>query len=148
MVIDCPNCNKKFNIDQSLIPLNGRLLQCGSCNHKWFFKINVIEKNNEDEIKIKTKKNLHINTDTAIKSSHKKNNFKTEKIISKNVKDYKKINYLNILLVIILSITAFILVLDTFKNQLTTIFPNIEFLLNNLYQSIQDIKLFILDLTK
>ena len=38
MIITCNNCNKKFNIDSSLIPDKGRLLQCASCNHKWFFK--------------------------------------------------------------------------------------------------------------
>ena len=53
MIIDCPNCNKKFDIDQNLIPSNGRLLQCGSCNHKWFFKLNVTN----EEIKIKPKEN-------------------------------------------------------------------------------------------
>ena len=39
MIISCPNCNKKFKIDQNLIPINGRLLQCSNCKHKWHFKI-------------------------------------------------------------------------------------------------------------
>ena len=52
MIIDCPVCNKKFDIDQDLIPTDGRLLQCGSCNHKWFFKLNINEKKPEKEIKI------------------------------------------------------------------------------------------------
>ena len=38
MIIECENCNKKFDIDQNLIPEKGRLLLCSSCNHKWFFK--------------------------------------------------------------------------------------------------------------
>ena len=38
MIITCDNCQKKFEIDQDLIPENGRLLQCSACNHKWFFK--------------------------------------------------------------------------------------------------------------
>jgi len=38
MIITCNNCNKKFDIDSSLIPDKGRLLQCASCDHKWFFK--------------------------------------------------------------------------------------------------------------
>ena len=29
---------KKLEIDKNLIPDQGRLLQCGSCNHEWFFK--------------------------------------------------------------------------------------------------------------
>ena len=135
MIIDCPVCNKKFDIDQDLIPTDGRLLQCGSCNHKWFFKLNINEKKPEEEIKIKPKKDFNINVET-------------EEIIPKKKKEKKNINYLNIILVIIISTTAFILVLDTFKNQLTSVFPNIKFLLNNLYQSIEDIKLFILDLIK
>ena len=45
MIITCPNCNKQFKIDNSLIPDEGRNLQCGSCNHIWFY--NIQEKNNE-----------------------------------------------------------------------------------------------------
>ncbi len=148
MIIDCPVCNKKFDIDQDLIPTDGRLLQCGSCNHKWFFKLNINEKKPEEEIKIKPKKDFNINVEATDKNLKKEKNVETEEIIPKKKKEKKSINYLNIILVIIISTTAFILVLDTFKNQLTSVFPNIKFLLNNLYQSIEDIKLFILDLIK
>ena len=148
MIIDCPICNKKFDIDQDLIPTDGRLLQCGSCNHKWFFKSNINEKKHKEEIKIKPKKNFNINVESTDKNLKKEINVETEEIIPKKKKEKKNINYLNIILVIIISTTAFILVLDTFKNQLTSVFPNIKFLLNNLYQSIEDIKLFILDLIK
>ena len=51
MIINCPNCDKKFEIDKKLILPDGRLLQCGSCNHKWFFKI----ENNERNIEIEKK---------------------------------------------------------------------------------------------
>ena len=48
MIISCPSCQKKFELDDNLLPKNGRTLQCGSCNYKWFFKkkveINVFEK--------------------------------------------------------------------------------------------------------
>ena len=144
MIIECPECNKKFDIDQNLIPSNGRFLQCGSCNHKWFFKLNITE----EEINIKPEKNLNINVETSDKDLKEEINVKSEKIITKKKKEKKSINYLNILLVIIISITAFILVLDTFEDRLISIFPNIKFLLNNLYQSIEDIKLFTLDLIK
>ena len=42
MIIHCVNCNKKFDIDANLIPKIGRLLQCNSCNHKWFFKNEIV----------------------------------------------------------------------------------------------------------
>ena len=41
MIIQCINCNKKFEVDSSLIPNNGRNIQCGSCNHTWFFIPNL-----------------------------------------------------------------------------------------------------------
>ena len=51
MIIDCPDCNKKFDIDQNLIPTKGRLLQCGSCNYKWFFELKISNEKFDDEIK-------------------------------------------------------------------------------------------------
>ena len=51
MIISCEQCNKKFDVESSLIPTDGRLLQCSSCNHKWFYKKNIFE-----ERKIKTEK--------------------------------------------------------------------------------------------
>ena len=39
MIINCPNCNKRFKINTSLIPVEGRDLKCGSCDHVWFYKI-------------------------------------------------------------------------------------------------------------
>ena len=50
MIITCPNCNKQFKIDSSLIPYEGRDLQCGSCNHVWFYKL---EDENSDTLKLK-----------------------------------------------------------------------------------------------
>ena len=37
MIISCEKCNKKFEISDDLIPSKGRILQCGSCLHKWHF---------------------------------------------------------------------------------------------------------------
>ena len=50
MIITCPNCNKQFKIDSSLIPDEGRDLQCGSCNNVWFYKI---EEKNSETLKLK-----------------------------------------------------------------------------------------------
>ena len=46
MIIACPSCGKKFDVDDNLIPDKGRLLKCGSCNQTWFFN-----KNENEEIK-------------------------------------------------------------------------------------------------
>ena len=144
MIIGCDNCNKKFEINQNLIPPEGRTLQCGNCNNKWFFKLKE-QNNNQNLEKIILKENP---IDT--KPLKKNIDLDTEKkeTIKKNIKKKNNVNYFKLFLVIIISIVAFILVLDTFKDNLIVIFPNIKILLNNLYQSLEDIKLFILDLAK
>ena len=48
MIIECPACSKKFNIDEKLISDEGRLLKCGNCEHTWFFK-------KEEKIKLDNK---------------------------------------------------------------------------------------------
>ena len=51
MIIECPNCNKKFNLDEKLIPKNGRTLKCSSCNHIWHYKASLnIDNNNKQNI--------------------------------------------------------------------------------------------------
>ena len=40
MIITCPCGEKKFEVDEKLIPDKGRLLKCGSCDQTWFFNKN------------------------------------------------------------------------------------------------------------
>ena len=148
MIITCPSCEKKFEIDQKLIPREGRLLQCGSCSHEWFFKLDIVEEKNEEKINPNTQLDLEISKEDKDLSLNTESDIETEETIKTEKKDKVKINYLNILLVIIITFVAVILLLDTFKNQLTSIFPNISFFLDNLYQSLEYIKLFLLDLIK
>ena len=42
MIIACIICAKKFDVSADLIPKKGRLVQCNNCNHKWFFKKEII----------------------------------------------------------------------------------------------------------
>ena len=62
---------------------------------------------------------------------------------SKNIKNY---SILGIIIVFIITFIALIIILDTFHEPISKIVPNIEFLLYNLYESINDIKLFLKDL--
>ena len=167
MIITCTNCNKKFDINSDLIPKNGRLLECSSCNHQWFFKIEKNEKvskssfkeikqeinpSNEivnipkNEIKTKTEsKKLNKNIKQIINKTEKKQNKDT--FYKPNAsKKKKKIKILNLIIVFIISFVALIILMDTFKNPISTVIPNIEFLLNNLYESLKDIRLFFNDL--
>ena len=150
MEIKCPKCNRSFKIDKSLIPEKGRLLQCGTCSHKWFFKnivhetktktVNINEENISNKPEITKKiQNPKIN---IIEEEYNKTEIKDD-IRKKNV---NKINYIKFFFVIIISIVALILILDTFKDIFIKIFPNIKILLNNLYETLKDISLFFYDL--
>ena len=151
MHIECEKCNKKFELDSNLIPENGRELQCGSCEHIWFFKkkINIIEKNEiiEDQNINIEKEQIKKKIKKVKKELHEDEKHKKEYNIDQKVekKDY---NILKIFLVLIITFIAIIIVIDTFKSQLSFIYPNLDNLLNNLYQSITDVVLFFKDLIK
>ena len=154
MIITCDQCNKKFEIESSLIADSGRLLQCGSCNHQWFFKKNASseilkspllhEENVVDKINInpneskKSKKNIInnvgkkslANKDSYIEKNSKKNNFIFFKTLS----------------IICISIIAFIVLIDTFKEPISLFVPNIDMIMENLYQTFYDVFLFFKDL--
>ena len=144
MIITCPSCEKMFEIDASLIPEKGRNLQCGSCNHEWFFKTNILVLDEEKEEINDLKNEVEIDIKSNVDSDNKKSFFKQANSKSKITK--KKVSLLSILLVGLLSFIALIIILDTFKSVLILYIPNIETILNNLYETLKDISLFIKDL--
>ena len=155
MIIECINCNKKFEVDPNLIPEKGRSIQCGSCGHKWFHKKDLSEpsSNTDNETNNEEKKQeITISNDNAKKLSAHKNEEKDLKELSKEDKSANKSNIFNkiisYLIVIIISFVALIIVLDTFKTPLSNIFPNLEIILFNLYETFEDIGLFLKDLIK
>jgi predicted Zn finger-like uncharacterized protein len=163
MIIKCENCNKKFELEESLIPDSGRLLKCSNCENTWFFTKKKksstilpqyknedlsINQNNtilntdksfkkDDEIQKKTLINENLNTDNI-----SDNNNKIEKLNSKF--NFNKI--LSFFLVILISLIALVILLDTFKVPLSGSFPELEIILYNLYETIKDIYLFLKNL--
>ena len=161
MIITCPNCNKKFKIDNSLIPDEGRDLQCGSCNHVWLYKIKeenskILELKEEidiNDIKTKVDKNneeIVENKNPLTKIETELNNQKEEINIEKQKETKISKNtgnkFFSYLIVFIISFVALIILLDTLKNPLINVFPGLEIILFNLFETLQDIKLFIIDL--
>ena len=143
MIISCTNCNKKFQVEDRLIPQNGRKIQCGSCKHIWFFRNDIFQQateiSNENNLKVEKLEDKIIEDKLNIKD------FKNEQPLKKSNNLNKIISYL---IVAIISFVALIIVLDTFKTQLSSIFPNLEILLFNLYETFEDISLFFNDLIK
>ena len=162
MIITCNNCDKKLDIDSNLIPQKGRLLECGSCKHKWFFKKviknNLIETVNIDKpievkinkeelgpIKIESSENIELLTE------HTEEDLAVEKVSIKEdtinkYRNKKSYNVLGLTVVFAISFIALIIILDTFQLPISKIVPNIELILYNLYETIKDIWLFLKDL--
>ena len=155
MIIDCINCNKKFNVDPNLIPYEGRQIQCGSCNHTWHYTIKTVSSNplilastkkihekKEEDQKLSENDNFQVNKQSTLFKQNidiKKNNNKIEnKSISR---------FFSYLVVLIISFVSLLILIDTVKSPLIDIFPQLEIVLFNLFETLKDVKLFIIDLT-
>ncbi len=163
MIIECPCKKKKFNIDINLIPAEGRNLQCGSCDRVWFYKKkdsipetslinedNAIRENEEND-----NSNDYKSNDQEIKQPVKENKKSKSELSAieeteskpELVKKTQSSKFFSYLIVFIISLGALIILLDTLKTPLINIFPGLEVLLFNLYETLKDIKLFIIDLS-
>jgi predicted Zn finger-like uncharacterized protein len=163
MIITCPNCKKKFQIDATLVPEEGRDLKCGSCKHVWFYKTEIESSSpltlNEDLVNNEIKDNLSsedIDSTTDNNESTIQEKSKNEEMKIGDTSDYKKIEiknertggkFFSYLIVLIISFVALIILVDTLKTPIINVFPAVEIILFNLFETLQDIKLFIIDLS-
>ena len=163
MIIDCINCSKKFVVNASLIPDNGRTIQCGSCNHVWFYKpkieqskneikaeINSPESNNND---LENKKDDNLNEklskieDTSNLEKFTNTEPSSHELINENKKTTFSVSkFLSYFLVFLITFIALIIVLDTFKSPLSSIIPGLEIFLYNFFETLKDLYLFIKNL--
>ena len=150
MIVNCEKCNKKFKLNADLIPENGRLLKCSNCGYEWHFIINKDPFLLEEENLIINKENKFsedTNKEITVKNQIG-NNLENEKLKSKtknkNIVNAKKNNrnFFSYLLVLLITITAVIIILDTFKLEISFYIPAIIPILDSLYQSLNDIFLF------
>ena len=165
MIISCPECSKRFNIDQNLIPKDGRLLQCSNCMHKWHFSIKkneeiieepikseeVIIENKNQEKKINPSQEFIPIEDETIEKELKKEQKVINKVKKKEQKPKKKdkpIKLLNMIIVIIISVAALIILIDTFRIELSKYMPFLNPMLDSFYAIIADINSFIKDLIR
>ena len=170
MIIECPNCNKKFNLDEKLIPQGGRTLKCSTCAHIWHYKVSLnIDKDNN-----KKSENKYSKFNVKLSQIDKKDNEineknedkvafdKSEKNISKRKSEDLKLEIQNAkkndekssqikmifiyLIILVVSLLGLILLLDTFKYNMSNVFPGIIPLFDSFYETIIDLKLFFKDL--
>ena len=162
MIITCPSCIKKFKIQDELIPSKGRNLQCGSCNHNWFYKIEnktaeplKLEVNIEEKIKDSVEsvsissnsESFKTKLDQELDKEVKNDDITHISDLSKKSENITFSKFLSYIVVSIISFAVFVILIDTIKTPLIDIFPGLEILLFNLFETLQDIKLFIIDLS-
>ena len=161
MIITCPNCNKKFKIDPALIPEDGIDLKCGSCDHVWLYKVkdmsskpstlneniydNEIEANDADKENDNEFNKITEKKDEKREKREKKF-IEKQKSISENKEKNTGSKFFSYLVVFIISFIALIVLVDTFKTPLISVFPGLEIILFSLFETLHDIKLFIIDL--
>ena len=147
MIIVCPCGEKKFEVDENLIPDKGRLLKCGSCDQTWFFNKNF-SKQTEPLINKPANQKKILYKDQNIDKSVSKVPIKPgSELIKYNSKhNFTLGKFLSYIIVSIITFVAIIIVLDTFKDPLSNIFPNLELVLYNLFETLRDLILFAKDL--
>ena len=155
MIISCPNCKKKFEVSDNLIPEGGRLLQCSGCSYQWFFKNEISALKQKNKIENDLEKKAEPTSRNEIPNEVERIIFDAEKsevnVDDSNklpAKKIDKISFFNTFLVILISFSAFIIILDTFKSPIESIFPGFNFMLDNFYETLKDLFLFFKDLTR
>ena len=161
MIIICPQCEKKFELDSNLIPDNGRTLQCGSCDEVWFFNPSIQQSIKKTKSEITIEDNIKSNVNKleekiekkqkVIKKYPSKNNYKNDKknyelTPYKSKSKFSLSKFLSYIIVIIITSVAIIIIIDTFKSPIYRFFPGIESIIFSLFEVLKDIKLFIKDL--
>ena len=155
MIISCPNCKKKFEVADNLIPEGGRLLQCSGCSNKWFFKNEMPifkqkkEKKNDVDINVNdlSKNEIPSEVERIIVDAEKseENNDNLNKV---SIKKIDRVSFFNLFIVMLISFSAFIILLDTFKNPIESLLPGFNFMLDNFYETLKDLFLFFKDLIR
>jgi predicted Zn finger-like uncharacterized protein len=160
MIIDCINCTKKFEVNDSLIPDNGRTIQCGTCNHVWFYKPEIELSKNEikaeitnpksDNNDLENKEDDHAN-EKLLKTDETKNTEPSSNELINEINENKKTTFsvskfLSYFLVFLITFIALIIVLDTFKSPLSSIIPGLEIFLYNFFETLKDLYLLIKNL--
>ena len=163
MIIVCIKCTKKFEVNTSLIPDKGRTIQCGSCNHIWFYKPKIEQSKNEIKTEISSQKSNNKvledkendHTNEKLSKTDDTNNLEnvantepsSNELTNKNKKTTFSVSkFLSYFLVFLITFIALIIVLDTFKSPLSSIIPGLEIFLYNFFETLKDLYLLIKNL--
>jgi|TARA_B100001093_G_scaffold433472_1_gene430442 predicted Zn finger-like uncharacterized protein len=156
MLVNCNSCEKKFNVPDTAVTENGRLLQCGSCGNKWTqYPIkqetvkkeklkknipNVNQKPNVNKVKKsvkKKKREINLYSEEYLKKKHGiliKDTSKNGGINKNKKNNYSFFSYLFITTIFII---AFFGVLNLTKEIIISTYPLTETYINSLYEVLE-----------
>jgi predicted Zn finger-like uncharacterized protein len=144
MIIECACKKYKFAVKAEEIGMNGRVVQCGICDQKWFQ-----EPASTEEFKIlkeNSLKNKEINEEI--------NNLKIEKSITKKnyfpikYKNKSKFNFNKIFIIIFVILIICLILLYENKEQIMIKYPNLSDIYNLLDEFIEYLKEYYDDFIK
>lgn len=144
MIIECQNCNKKFDLEDKLIPKKGRLVQCGFCHSQWHQLPNIVVSSRKEKVVDK----IDISKDEAKEQSINKKKEIRSKARDKQETKNKNVGFFSYILIFLISIIALFLIAETFKYQINNIFPNFENYIIYVYETLNNILILISDLFK
>ena len=84
--------------------------------------------------------------DTDTNNENNTEDYSSDYMSSKDIEKKSPILYLKYTIVFIISFVSLIIILDTFKKPLSITLPNLEIILQNFYETLKDVFLFLKDL--
>tara|TARA_B100001029_G_scaffold164454_1_gene155361 strand:- start:536 stop:979 length:444 start_codon:yes stop_codon:yes gene_type:complete len=147
MIITCPYCDKQFNVDASLIPKNGRNLQCGLCDRRWFYSFPK-QTSNDDVLELESIDTLNEKITNYDEANVSKDTISNKKDESRDTNKTTRGFNFKILFFYIILLVALVILIDTFKLQISLFYPNINNIMDSLYETLKDLNLFFIDLTR
>jgi predicted Zn finger-like uncharacterized protein len=144
MIIECACKKYKFAVKAEEIGMNGRVVQCGVCDQKWFQEPASTEE--FKKLKENSLKNKEINEEI--------NNLKIEKSITKKnyfpikYKNKSKFNFNKIFIIIFVILIICLILLYENKEQIMIKYPNLSDIYNLLDEFIEYLKEYYDDFIK
>ena len=162
MLVNCKSCQKKFIVPNAAITESGRLLQCGSCGSKWTqfpvketskqelkktvpIKIISTPKYKKKSVK-KTKRKINLYSQEYLQKKHGLK-IQDPSDAKKNLKIKKGgLGFYGYLIILIIFFVTVFGVLNVSKDFLILNYPISESYIVNLYETIEIIKLLLVEL--
>ena len=173
MIIQCTACEKKFSVPDSAVTASGRLVQCSSCSNQWTQYPVKIKKSTTKTVfaptnipakkTVKKKKGPDPYSKEYMKQkwgTSSLQSYASDKGLSKKIKKIPQkqksiksaekpgFGFFNYIITFAVLSVFFVGILSFERTRLSRKFPFLEPYINHFFETIENFKIFILDLYK